>query len=235
MEVVGTCVRPISIRAPSATVNWEMIIWWGIHRSSWTPSAVYRKTDGLLGVAIQGCWWSSHREDIALRFTVGRFLTGYAFISNRLTIHQQEKFSVFVDIIQYLDKINPLDLPKDRHKQMGWDCTREELIDYLSLSDPLNLLGHGVLPQADFAASYLQQSVSSLKVLNLFTANNVLREINALDPVLSFISPSSLHSTVPTYLCFSDASHGSSAYGKTWYISSVFLSAGDEHVYHVLD
>lgn len=111
---------------------------------------------------------------------------------------------------------------------MDSECSDKELTVYLSLAGTLGQmeLGHGVLPQAAFAASYLQQSVGSLKVRHLVTANNVLREMKALSSGLRFPSTPSIQSSLPIHLCFSDASHGVSAYGQTGYLSGVFLPGG---------
>lgn len=92
---------------------------------------IKRRTDGRMGIAIEKFVddiliavspsdLENFHEDIARRFTVGRFLTGYDFNFYSFTIHQQENFSVVVDIKEYLENINPLDSPKDRRKPL--DC-----------------------------------------------------------------------------------------------------------------
>lgn len=165
-------------------------------------------------------------KDIDRRFSVCLFLKGHDFIFNRLTVHQSTNYSVVLDTKEYFDRIIPSDLTKERIKQIDAECTLQDTTAYLSLAGSIKFLGNGVLPQAAFAASYLLRSVGSLKVSKLFTAKNVLKELKALESVRSFKSLTSVHSTISTYLCFSDAIQGSSSYRKTGYVSGVFLPAG---------
>jgi len=172
-------------------------------------------------------------DEISKRFKVGRFVVGRDLIFNRLHIHQEDDHSVKITMSEYLESIKPLEISKGRRKEQDSICTPGELTSYLGLAGSLNFLGHGTLPQAAFAASHLQQQVGRLCVSNLVTANKVLREVKALIP--SIIFRATTRQTDPSYLCFSDASTGSSSYGQTGYISGIYLPAGGESVYHALD
>ena len=109
-----------------------------------------------------------------------------------------------------------------------------ELTAYRRHAASLNSLGHGVLLQASFAASYMQQTVGRLKVSNLIAANKLLLEIEKLDADIKFCSPQNL-TVSPSYLAFSDASHGSNSYGQTGYISGIYMPGGGGGLYHVID
>lgn len=174
-------------------------------------------------------------NDIAERFKVGRFVLGRDLIFNRLRIQQDEYGSVLLDMSEYLEKIQPLEITRSRRKEFDPSCTPEELTAYLGLAGSLNFLGHGILPQAAFAASYLQQAVGSLKVSDIVNANKVLQEIKCLTPSMKFQAPKTLDDVNPSYLSFSDASHGSTSYGQTGYLSGIYLPAGGEFIYHLLD
>lgn len=75
----------------------------------------------------------------------------------------------------------------------------------LGLTGALNFLNHGVLPQAAFAASYLQQKIGLLVVSDLMLASSVLKEVKALKPAIAYIRPLKLY-LQPRYLAFSDTS-----------------------------
>lgn len=165
-----------------------------------------------------------HRQ-IAGRFEVGRFVLAQNLLLNRLHIHQDSDFSVSVNMHEYLDKIQPLEVPRTCRKQWTSPCSSDEFTRYLGLAGSLNFLGHGILPQASFAASYLQKRVGRLSVSHLVDANKVLNEIKSLDPSFRYLAPPT-PAFEPCYLVFSDASQVSSSYGQTGHLSGLYLSAG---------
>ena len=172
-------------------------------------------------------------DSISQRFVVGSFVMNKDLVFNRLHIHKCGDGSLVLGMQEYVDSINPLSVTKERRRQSSHRATLEELTAYQGLSGSLNFLGHGILPQAAFTASYLQQAVGRLKVSNLVVANQLLSELKTLAPTLTFKSPKSLEQ--PCYLAFSDASQGTSSYGQTGYISGIFLPAGGASVFHTLD
>ena len=134
---------------------------------------------------------------------------------------------------EYLQTVQPLNISRHRRKEQNSKCTKEDISRFLGLTGSLNYLGHGILPQASFAASHLQQMVGRLTVSCLVTANKTLAEIKNLDPSLVYKSLSKLDQ--PSYLAFSGASQGRGAYGQTGYVSGVYLPAGGERIFHVID
>ena len=151
-----------------------------------------------------------------------------------LYINQSDDGTVHFSIKEYLGTIKPLVATRERRKEFDSLCTAAELTAYQGLAGSLNFLGHGVLPQASFAASFMQQAVRPLKVSILITANKLLLEINKLEANITFRPPNNLGVT-PSYLAFSDASHGSTPFGQTGYVSSMYLPAGSGGLYHVID
>ena len=108
---------------------------------------------------------------------------------------------------EYMTKITKIDISRERGKQYDGVATLEELTRCQELAGQLNFLGHGILPQAGFAASYLQQFVGVLRVSNLVEGNKVLHEITSLKPKRKYIRSRSL-TGMQRYLFFSDASQG---------------------------
>lgn len=187
--------------------------------------------DFLLAGSIQHI--KEFHDSISRRFVVGNFMMNKDLVFNRIQIHQREYGSLILDMQEYVDSIRPLTLTKQRRKKSSHRCTSAELTAYQRLAGSLNFLGHGILPQAAFAASHPQQAVGRLKVSNLVVANQILSELKTLAPILTFKSPNSLEQ--PCFLAFSDASQGSSSYGQTGYVSGIFLPAGGANIFHTPD
>ena len=105
---------------------------------------------------------------------------------------------------------------------------------FLGLAGSLNYFGHGVLAQASFAVSNLLQAVENLTVSDLMNSSMVLHELWGLAPQLKYCSPPILDKDT-SYLCFSYASHGTTSYEQSIYLSQIFPPAGCASVYLVLD
>lgn len=131
---------------------------------------VLRDPDGSLLLAIPKvvddfsiCWFASQIEvfhaSIAKRFEVGGFILGGDLIFNRLRISQANDGSVHLNMREYMDKILLIDVPALRRERPKKLCTTEEIKLYQGLAGSLNFLGHGILPQACFVASPMQQSI----------------------------------------------------------------------------
>ena len=170
----------------------------------------------------------------AKRFEVGRFVVDRPLIFNRLHISQGNDGTVHIDMKEYMEKIEFPALSLERKKQFHERGTPEELTAYLGLAGSLNFLGHGVLPQTSFAASSLQRAVGNLRVSDLISSSKVLKKLWGLTPKQKYCAPPMLDKD-PSYLCFSDASHGSTSYGQTGILSRIYLPAWGAGVYRVLD
>lgn len=174
-------------------------------------------------------------SSLSVRFEVGRFFLGGGLIFNRLHISQKLDRTVVLNMREYMDKILPMVIPTSRRKFPNTPSTTEEIKLYQGLGGSLNFPRHEILPQACFFAIILQQSIVSLTVSGLLNASICLSEPKTLDCSLTFSSVTFASS--PSYLAFSDASHGST-YGQTGYVSAMFLPGGGavgRSVFHVID
>lgn len=176
---------------------------------------------------------NSFHAEIDAKFKVGRVVRASRMMFNRLNIEQHADKSVSVDMEEFMDTIRPIDITRARRKQQEDKCTELEKKSFLALTGSLNFLGHGVLPQAAFVASHLQQLIGRLTVAHLVTANKALMEVKSLSPKILFRTPSLLAS--PTYLAFSDASQGKSSYGQTGFISGIHFTSESGPIFHPLD
>lgn len=165
-------------------------------------------------------------RNLAERLEVGRFIFREDLIFNGLQISQDAYFTVSISMQECFQAIQPVVVPPHRKKNMAQNrCTDGELTSFLRRTGSLIYLGHGALPEADFAASHLQQLVGRLTVSDLVTAKKVPNEIQALEPSIRCCSLSDL--SIFCYLAFSDASQGKSAYRQTSYISGLYLPPGE--------
>ena len=173
-------------------------------------------------------------ELIKARFKVGRFQDDEQVIFNRLYISRQRDGEIKLSMEEYLSTIHPVKMYRQRRKQNHELCTDQENKDFLGLTVSLNFLGHGVLPQACFIASHLQQGLARLTVAHLHTANKCLQEMRALTPFINYVKPSQSPKSL-TYLGLSDASQGKTSYGQTGYVSGIHLSAKGGGIFYLLD
>ena len=151
----------------------------------------------------------------------------------RIHLQQNENFDVMANMSEYMTTIHPLDISRERRKQHDEKATENELKQLLGLTGRLNFIGHGCLPVAAFAASYLQQKISNLKVLHLKEANSALKEVQQIEPKLLFKSPDNHEN--PKYIGFSDAAQGKTSYGQTGYISGIAFKNSSHHIFHAID
>ena len=172
---------------------------------------------------------------VSKRFKVGRFLTDGTLIFNRLYIEQRADGSIKADMREFLDKIKPLEISRSRRREQRERCTESEVRSFLALTGALNYLGLGIMPQAAFIASHLQQSVSRLTVAHLCTANKCLEEIKSLHPEILYATPEQFDN--PSYLAFSDASQGKTSYGQTGYVSGIYIPSKHkpQSIFHMID
>lgn len=136
------------------------------------------------------------------RFKVGRIQIDSDIVFNDTQIHRNERRDVVYDMTEYFNSVQPICIPRHRRKDSNSACTEAERKLFLTLTGSLNRLGHGVLPKASFAPSYLQQLLSDL-TSSLITSNKALGEVKQLTPSAKMLLPISLAD--PSYLAFSDS------------------------------
>lgn len=169
---------------------------------------------------------------ISKAFKVGKFCTDDSFLFNGCNITQSST-GITMSMESYLSSVESIDVARSRRKEKDSLCTDAERKLFLRLTGRLNFLGHATLPQAAFVASYLQQSVGSLHVSDLSTANSCLYELRKLTPTLSF--PISTTASKPEYIAFSDASMGRHTYGQTGYISGISFLESSRRLFYTID
>ena len=197
------------------------------------PCLVIAKVVDDLLIAGKAIEIKQFKECISRRFQVGRFMMDKSFVFYRIHLQQNENFDVIASMSEYMTTIHPLDISRERRKQHDEKATENELKQLLRLTGRLNFIGHGCLPVAAFAASYLQQEISNLKVSHLKEANSTLKEVQQIEPKLLFKSPNDYEN--PKFIGFSDAAQGKTSYGQTGYTSGIAFKNSSHHVFHAID
>ena len=178
--------------------------------------------------------WFSRK--INTRFCVGsETYTPRPLKFNGAIIERDARGSVRVSMHEFAGKICNLTLDRNRRKEADMPVTAEELHSYQSLAGKMNWLGHAAVPHYTFAASYLQQQLSEIKVRHLTHANGVLREAQKNKPIL-------MHGRVEDVrevsLCtFADAAFpkvSGSVYGQTGILCGLVLGNGPNAAFHPL-
>lgn len=123
--------------------------------------------------------------------------------------------SVDLSMADYLDRIRPIQVSRERRSGPHDLVNDRERSEYRSLAGTLLYLGQAVLPQACLVASKIQQRLGMLKVAHLVDANEMLAELHKLKPRLVYRNPGNITNVIISTL--SDASHGASdeIYGQS--------------------
>lgn len=138
---------------------------------------------------------------------------------------------------RYVERRKPIPLSKPRRKQLQEPATETEKKQYRSLAGTLLYLGNGILPQASYVTSVLQQQISALMVRHLVDVNSMVCEILHLEPTLMFLKP---HKTTNAIMSsFSDASYPRDRdYGQTGILCGLRVKehgTDNRDIFHMID
>jgi hypothetical protein len=128
--------------------------------------------------------------------------------------------STTIDVAHYLAACSDIPLSAQRRKQQGDECTPDERTAFRNLCGKLSYLGATGMPQASFAASYLQQRLAYLRVSDLCEANVIMRNPRSLKAEIRFQNPSSIARV--SVLAYSDAAH-SGTYRQGGYLAGLCI------------
>ena len=164
---------------------------------------VAKVTDDFLvrgSVAAIDCFLSKLRK----RFLVGKVVVDSQFYFNGCEIEQDTEGNIKMSMICYVERLKAIALSRIRRKNINERATASEIKQFRSMACTLLYLGSGVLPQASFATSTLQQMISQLSVDSLIKANAMVKELLALKPWVTFRRTKNIREV---FVCtFTDAS-----------------------------
>lgn len=167
------------------------------------------------------------------RFEVGKFRIDSNLVFNGCEIQQDEDGNIFMSMNSYMSKLQLMELSRERKKQVECDATPMELTEYRNRCGIILWLGNGVLPQASFVSSLMQQYVGKLKVGDIRRANEMIKEIRNLSPVICYRRPSQVVTNAEVCL-FSDAAFNvtsSRDYGQTGLVAGLRMYQETHKIY----
>lgn len=125
-------------------------------------------------------------EKLRKRFVVGKTVIDSKIHFDGCKVEQEPTGSIKMSMIRYLERLKPIAISRSPKMERRQRATPSELQKYRSLAFTLIYLGNGVLPQAAFVTSALQQMVPRVTVEQLVTANDMLTELLKLNPWIRF-------------------------------------------------
>ena len=110
---------------------------------------------------------------------------------------------------EYINKIDPINIAKNRRVQKDDNATEQEVQDLRALCGSLQYAAVHSRPDLAAKVSFLQKSIPQAKVQHLLDGNKVLLEAKETAPTAIQIRPLSLEDT--TFASFGDASFASAS------------------------
>ena len=171
------------------------------------------KLDGILGTHVDdGIGGGNHHYEVAIRELQKQLPFGSQefdrFKFTGLDIEQLPDFSIKVSQKDYIHRIDPIDVNKDRRGQKDASINNHELQSLRGLCGSLQYAAVHSRPDIATKVAYLQKEIPRATVETLLEANKVLREDKEFAEVSLFIRPIPLQKI--TFASFGDASFASS-------------------------
>ena len=165
------------------------------------------------------------------RFDVGKVIIDDKIHFDGCKIEQSTEGNITMSMTRYVERLNAIELSCSRRKMREDTAKENEVKQYRSLAATLMYLGNAVLPQSSYATSLLQQKLPKLRVEELVTANDILKEILTLKPEIVFrASPTAANITEVIVSSFSDAAFNHtdmSGYGQTGLLTGLRIKRRD--------
>lgn len=178
-------------------------------------------------------------EKMKRRFAVGKAVVDKPFFFDGCEIHQDTAGNITMSMKRYVERLKPITLTKTRRSQEQEMATEEEKTQYRSLAGTLLYMGNAVMPQASYVTSVLQQQISALRVKHLAQANEMVKELLQLEPVLKYMKPANIKNAIVS--SFSDASHPRDRdYGQTGLLCGLRIEQDQTYsdtrdIFHMID
>ena len=169
--------------------------------------------DGILGTHVDdGVGGGNHHYDVALEKLQQHLPFGSReydrFRFTGLDIEQLPDYSIRISQRNYIEKIDPIDIPKLRRNQKEEEATPGEIHALRGLCGSLQYAAVHSRPDIATKVSGLQKSVPQAKVSDLLEANKVLREAKDFGHTTIMVRPIPIGEI--TFASFGDASFASS-------------------------
>lgn len=139
-----------------------------------------------------------------------------------LTVEQEENADIRISAEDKLQDISPYTLTRPRRKSSQEPLTSVELYSFQSVNGSLGFLGMTVSPFAAFASSHLQQTENGPTVQSLVHQSNILKIVQRMGSVSTFVRPEQQETLELAVLIFADAGRPSSC-GQLGYVGGLLI------------
>ena len=183
-----------------------------VYTLSTADSHGVQRCHGVLGVHVDDgigggdSYFREVLEKLRAKYSFGSFEEG-SFVFTGIRVHQWDDMSIELDQVDYIEKIDPIQIPRDRRREP------ESLIDERERKRFRQLIGSlqyaAVHTRADISAKVgeMQSAVNHATVAQLLEANRILQEAKRHKVSLMIVP---LQESRVTFCAFSDASFASS-------------------------
>lgn len=103
-------------------------------------------------------------------FSVGKAIVKDRMNFNGCVIEIGPDKGVTLGMHAYRDRLAPIEMSRNRSKDINSRASEREIAEYWSLAGTLLYLGTAVLPQAALVTSVMQQRINQLKVIHVLYA-----------------------------------------------------------------
>lgn len=169
------------------------------------------------------------------RFAVGKTVVDEKFHFNGCEVKQDSARNVRLTMKRYLERRKPIALSKERSKERKPLAKKLEIHKCRNFAGTLMYLGGGVLLQAAWVTSLMQQRLPRLEAQHVIDANMMVKELLVVLPYITYVKPRGVENV--TTSTFSDVSHcNTSSYDQTGLISGFLITQGSgPELYHLFD
>lgn len=177
-------------------------------------------------------------EEISARYKVRKIIIDDIINFNGCKISQGSIGNIIMDMTEFLLKLIPIKIEKQRRKSPDERATKKETESFRSLAGSLLWFGNAVMPQASCAASFMQQRITRMYVRDLIDSNSQLKQLRELKAQIRFKVPT-LYTDL-SVCSFSDAAFNITAcqsYGQTGTITGLAFNVnrGRKPIFHLID
>ena len=184
-----------------------------IYSLSTEDSTGNHRCHGILGIHVDDgiCGGDSHfkevLEKLRSRYNFGSFEEG-SFVFTGIRVHQWDDMSIELDQVEYIEGIEPINVPRDRRRNPDDPIDEPERKRFRQLIGSLQYAAVHTRPDISAKVGEMQSAVNSAKVAHLLEANRILQEAKRHKVTLMIVP---IQESKVTFCAFSDASFASSS------------------------
>jgi len=162
-------------------------------------------------------------QEIKSKYELGTVVYGPGnFLFSGLTVTHNEDYTFTIHADEKINACEPYPLDRTRRKQIDENANPVELSAYRSINGIIGWIGAAASPFCSFASSYLQQRLPNVKVRDIITQINMLRQLKRLGSVIQYKRPTDSEKYEVSILIFADANRGKES-GQLGFVAGLLI------------